>query len=212
MKSDLKAQFSDMYTASDKEPKLIAVPRLPFLMMDGAGDPNGPEFQDAVGALYGTAYALRFALKKATPPRDLSVMPLEGLWWCEGMDGFDPERREAWRWTLMILQPDFVTRAMVKEALGELAERRGRTPATAKLRLGTYNEGKAVQMLHIGPYSAEARTLERMREFIRAAGLEQTGKHHEIYFSDPRRTSPEKLRTVLRQPVRKAAKVRAVGA
>jgi hypothetical protein len=112
----------------------------------------------------------------------------------------------------MILQPDFITRPVLQDAIEAVAERRGRTPALARLRLTTYHEGKAVQMLHIGPYSAEALTLERMRDFIAASGFEHAGKHHEIYLSDPRRTAPEKLKTVLRHPVRKAAKVKAAGA
>jgi hypothetical protein len=134
------------------------------------------------------------------------------VWWCEGLDVFDPEQKDAWRWTLMILQPEFITRAMLKVALADLGERRGRTPALSRIRLTTFNEGRAVQMLHVGPYAAEARTLERMRDFVRVSGLEATGKHHEIYLSDPRRAAAEKLRTILRQPVRKAAKVRAAGA
>jgi hypothetical protein len=139
-------------------------------------------------------------------------MPLEGLWWCEGADHFDVERRDAWRWTLMILQPDFVTRPSLKAALAELAGQRGRTPALSKMKLVTFTEGRAVQMLHVGPHPTEAPTLDRMGAFMAASALERAGKHHEIYLSDPRRTAPEKLRTILRQPVRNAAKVRAVGA
>jgi hypothetical protein len=212
MKADLRVQFKALYTASAKQPGLVTVPRLPFLMIDGAGEPSGPEFQDAVGALYGSAYTIRFALKKAKPARDYPVMPLEALWWSEGMARLDMERRESWRWTLMILQPDFITRAMLKSAVESVGERRGRTPALAKVRLAAYSEGKAVQMMHIGPYSAEAPTLARMGEFMAAAGLEASGKHHEIYFSDPRRTAPEKLKTILRQPVRRAGRARSAAA
>jgi hypothetical protein len=212
MKADLCAEFRALCTASAKAPEVVTVPRLPFLMIDGAGEPSGPEFQDAVGALYGTAYTVKFALKKAKPPREYPVMALEALWWCEGMDRFDMDRREAWRWTLMILQPEFVTRSLVKNAVEQLAERRGRTPALAKVRLATYREGRAVQILHIGPYSAEPPTLGRMRECMAAAGLESCGKHHEIYMSEPRRTAAGKLKAVLRQPVRKAIGARAAAA
>ncbi|HET8546743.1 MAG TPA: GyrI-like domain-containing protein [Bryobacteraceae bacterium] len=198
--------------ASAKDPELVSVPGLRFFMIDGSGDPNGPEFQDAVGALYGAAYTVKFALRKTNPQRDYRVKPLEGLWWCEGIEGFDLERRDTWRWTLMIRQPDFVTRGMLKSAIEQVAERRGRTPALARVRLATYKEGRAVQMLHVGPYSAEARTLERMRAFVTASGLEYAGKHHEIYLSDPRRTAPEKIRTILRQPVKKARKARSAAA
>jgi hypothetical protein len=212
MKTGLRAQLKPLHSPSDTEPQVVTVPRLQFLMIDGEGEPSGPEFQDAVGTLYGTVYTIKSAIKDAKPVPDYPVLPLEGLYWCDGRDSFDMERREDWRWTLLIVQPDFVTRTIVKEAVEQLAGRRGRTPALAKLRLSAFQEGKAVQMLHVGPYSAEKRTLERMHEFIAASGLQNAGKHHEIYLSDPRRTAAEKLKTILRQPVKRAVKVRAAGA
>ena len=124
MKLDLRLQHKRLYQASAKDPALVAVPRLPFLMIDGQGDPTGPEFQDAVGTLYGATYSLKFMHKAAQPPRDFSVMPLEGLWWCDGMEGFDMERRDLWRWTLLIVQPDFIAKAHVKEALAARRETR----------------------------------------------------------------------------------------
>jgi hypothetical protein len=117
MNADLRRQYRALYTASVKEPTLVSVPKLLFLAIDGAGELSGPEFQDAVGALYGAAGAIRTAIKAAEPANDYRTMPLEGLWWCEGADHFDVERRDAWRWTLMILQPDFVTRPSLKAAL-----------------------------------------------------------------------------------------------
>ena len=205
MKVDLRVQHKELYKASALEPQLVTVPKLPFLMIDGQGDPAGPEFQDAVGTLYGTTYALKFSFKNAQPGQDFSVMPLEGLWWCEGIPGFDMDRKDLWRWTLMILQPDFVDKANVKASLAALGEKRGRTPAMGKLRLASFREGKAVQILHIGPYSAERTTIGRIEEYMGVKGLIAAGKHHEIYMSDPRRTAPEKLKTILRVPVGKAS-------
>jgi hypothetical protein len=200
-----------LYTASAQTPELVTIPAFLFFMIDGCGEPGGPEFQDALGTLYGASHAVTSALGKTRTMQD-RVKPLEGLWWCEGLDEFDLEQRDAWRWTLMIRQPDVVTPAMLNGVIEELAERRGRTPALAKIRLDKYSEGRAVQMLHIGPYSAEARTLETMRDFIAAAGLMNAGKQHEIYLSDPRRTAAENRKTILRQPVKKAAKTRAATA
>jgi len=212
MKVDLRSRYKELYKASAMEPQLVKVPKLPFLMIDGQGNPGGLEFQDAVGTLYGTTYALKFNYKNATPARDFSVMPLEGLWWCDGIPGFDMDRKDLWRWTLMILQPEFVDKPSVKLAVNSLGEKRGRTPAMAKLRLANFCEGKAVQILHIGPYSAERTTIGRIEAYMEAKNLVATGKHHEIYMSDPRRTAPAKLKTILRVPVGRTTQVAAAQA
>jgi hypothetical protein len=212
MKLDLRLHHKDLYQASAKEPVLVNVPKLPFLMIDGQGDPSGLEFQDAVGTLYGATYALKFAYKNEGSGQDFSVMPLEGQWWCEGIPGFDMDRKDLWRWTLMVLQPDFVDKVRVKQALEVLGDKRGRTPAMAKLRLASFREGRAVQMLHIGPYSAERTTIGRIEEYLRAKHLRASGKHHEIYMSDPRRTAPERLKTILRVPVARVPRVAAAQA
>jgi hypothetical protein len=212
MKLDLRLQHKRLYQASAKDPALVVVPRLPFLMIDGQGDPSGLEFQDAVGTLYGATYALKSAFKNEPAGQDFSVMPLEGLWWCEGIPGFDMDRKDLWRWTLMILQPDFVDKASVKQALLLLAQKRGRTPAMGRLRLGKFREGRAVQILHVGPYSAERTTIGRIEEYLGAKGLVAAGRHHEIYMSDPRRTAPDKLKTILRVPVARMPRVAAAQA
>jgi hypothetical protein len=212
MKVDLRLRHKDLYNASAKDPQVVTVPKLPFLMIDGQGDPSGLEFQDAVGTLYGATYGLKHSFKNGQPVQDFSVMPLEGLWWCEGIPGFDMDRKELWRWTLMILQPEFVTKASVSQALNTLAEKRGRTPAINKVRLANFREGRAVQILHIGPYSAERSSISRIEDYMRAKKLVAAGKHHEIYMSDPRRTAPEKLKTILRVPVTKATQVAAAQA
>jgi len=198
MKTDLKKDLKPLYTASAKEATMVTAPRLRYLMVNGFGDPNtNPEFQASVEALYTLSYTLKFMLK--AQGQDYVVPPLEGLWWML-MGDFDPERRDDWRWTLMIPQPEQVTKDLLAEAV-TAAQKKKALPALARIRLEIYDEGQAAQILHIGPYSEEAATIERLHAFIRQKGYHFCGKHHEIYLSDPRRTPPEKLRTILRQGV-----------
>ncbi|MBU2670167.1 GyrI-like domain-containing protein [Actinoplanes bogorensis] len=157
-----------------------------YLMVDGHGDPNvGTAFQDAVEALYPVAYKLKFASRDAG--RDYVVPPLEGLWWADDMDSFTAQRdKSRWDWTLMIMVPDWVDTSSVPSSV----------------RIETLSEGRCVQTLHVGAYDDEAAVLERMHtSFIPENGLRMTGRHHEIYLSDRRKTEPAKLRTILRQPV-----------
>jgi len=204
-KSDLRKQLAPLYKASAKEPVLVTVPAMNFLMVDGRGDPNtAPEFQQAIDALYGLSYTLKFAYKKREGI-DYRVMGLEGLWWSEGEDpgeAFRKGDKSRWQWTLMIAQPDFVTPAALDEAREELLARRP-SPAARHVRLERYQEGLAAQVLHVGPYDQERPTIERLHAFFRERGCERAGKHHEIYMSDPRRCAPERLKTILRQPVRR---------
>ena len=203
---DLVRQFKPLYAPSAKHPVIVEVPELAFLMVDGRGDPNTSEqYQDALQALYGVAYTLKFALKKADPERDFKVAPLEGLWWTDG-EPPSPEAvqadRDAWNWTMMIAVPDDVTAAEV--AAADAAARRRPLPAAALVRLERFAEGQAAQVMHIGPYAEEAPTIARLHEFVAAQGYELRGRHHEIYLGDPRRTAPERLKTVLRHPVKPA--------
>jgi hypothetical protein len=200
-KLDLKQTLKQLYSPSAKEPAIVDVPPLNFLMVDGAGDPNSaPEFAEAMGALYTVAYTLKFRLKKADPPVEYVVMPPEGLWWAEDMSEFALDRKDAWQWTLMIAQPEDVTEALVAEAVAEAA-RKKELPGLPNLRLDRFHEGLSAQIMHLGPYAAEAPTISRLHDFIRESGHTLRGKHHEIYLSDPRRAAPEKLRTVIRQPI-----------
>jgi hypothetical protein len=201
-KTDFKKDLKHLYQPSAKKFEVVDVPPMNFLMIDGHGDPNtAQEYQDAIEALYAVAYALKFMSKKEKGV-DYVVPPLEGLWWVENMDEFSLEDKSAWSWTAMVMQPESVTQQMFERAL-EQVEKKKNLPALSKLRLDTYREGLAVQIMHIGPYSAEAPTIARMHAFIEENGYEPAGKHHEIYLSDLRRVAPEKLKTVLRQPVRK---------
>ena len=185
-----------------KEPALVAVPSMSFLMVDGEGDPrDSPAYQQAMEALYGLSFTVKFALRKAKGI-DYKVMPLEGLWWSDDMDSFILDARGKWKWTSMIMQPTMVAAEDIEKAKAEL-QRKKDPPALPRVRFESYDEGPSAQILHVGPYSAERPTIERLHAFIEEQGYERRGKHHEIYLGDPRRADPSKLRTILRQPVAK---------
>jgi hypothetical protein len=210
---DLKKELKYLYLPSAKKVEIVQVPRLQFAMIDGAiekGQEPGTStgFQEATQALYGIAYTLKFMLKKRKSHAvDYPVMALEGLWWVE--DGnFDIRVKDNWHYSLMILQPDVITREVFDAGLAEVRRKRGDSPALAQLRLAYYEEGTCMQVMHIGPYSEEPATVERMKAFAAENGYEDCvglgGKHHEIYLGDPRKADPAKLKTVLRHPLRPA--------
>ena len=209
---DLKKDLKRFYQPTAKKPEVIEVPRFQFAMIDGAiekGSEPGksPAFAEATQAVYGISYTLKFMLKKRKAnPIDYPVMALEGLWWV--VDGkFDITVKDNWHYTLMILQPDAITPALFAEGLGEVKRKRGDSPALSKLRLGFFEEGLSVQMMHVGPYATEPATLKTMLDFAAEQGYRDQvglgGKHHEIYLGDPRKADPLKLKTVLRHPVGK---------
>ena len=200
MKTDFKKTL-DAYQAKQHLFRVVDVPPMQYLMVDGHGDPNSSaEFSEAIEALYPVAYKLKFASKELG--RDYVVMPLEGLWWSSDMATFTSARdKSRWNWTLMLMTPDWITVDQVGVAIAKAGA--GDRPASLdKVRLESLAEGRCVQTLHVGSFDDEAETLARMHdEFIPDAGLTMTGKHHEIYLSDFRRVEPAKLRTILRQPV-----------
>lgn len=200
---DLRKRLAKLYAPSGKEFSLVEVPPLNFLMVDGHGDPNhAPAYGEAIQALYSLAYTLKFTIKRELSA-DFRVMPLEGLWWTEDMADFSVDNKDAWDWTAMIAQPEMVTPERFEAARAEVAKKK-RLPALAKVRLETYAEGLSVQIMHLGPYAAEAPTIARLHgTFLPENGLGPAGKHHEIYLSDPGRTAQEKLKTIIRQPVRR---------
>ncbi|UVI35847.1 GyrI-like domain-containing protein [Brevibacterium spongiae] len=184
----------------------IEVPSLQYLMIDGHGDPNtSPDFSSAVASLYPLAYGLKF-LSKLELGRDYVVPPLEGLWWADDMSAFTSARdKSAWDFTLMLLAPHWLDRGHVDDAVDKVRSK-GSSPRLGEIRFESLREGTCVQTLHIGPFDDEAEVLEHMHsEVIPAAGMVMTGRHHEIYLSDMRRTAPERLRTILRQPVAPAS-------
>lgn len=209
---DLKKQFKYLYQPSAKKVEIVQVPRLQFAMIHGAieeGQEPGtsPAFQEAMMALYGLSYTLKFTSKlRKKKPIDYPVMALEGLWWVE--DGhFDIAVKDNWLYTVMMLQPEHISQEMFEEARQQVRKKRGETTALSKARLEYFEEGLCAQIMHIGPYAAEPATIEQMRIFAHENGYRDCvglgGKHHEIYMSDPRRVAPEKLKTVLRHPVEK---------
>jgi hypothetical protein len=203
-KVDFKRELRHLYQPK-KVFTIVDVPPMQFLMVDGHGDPNVAQaYKDAVEALYAVAYKVKFASKRELG-RDYVVPPLEGLWWAEDMETFTVRRdKSTWDWTMMIMQPEWVDQGMVDRAV-EQVQRSKDLPALPKLRLETYHEGLCVQILHLGSYDDEAPTLHRLHHtYMPEKGYEPAGKHHEIYLGDPRKVAPEKLKTVLRQPVRKA--------
>lgn len=209
---DLKKQFHSLYVPSAKKVEIIQVPKLQFAMIDGSMEVgmepgSSPGFQEALAAIYGIAYTLKFMLKKRKRNAvDYPVMALEGLWWVD--DGaFDIAKKDNWLYTLMILEPDVITQDVFEEGLAQIRQKRGDSPALSRMRLATFEEGLCVQVMHVGQYAAEPATVERMRVFATESGYEDLvahgGKHHEIYMGDPRRADPAKLKTVLRHPIRK---------
>lgn len=202
---DRKRELKQLYSPSTKEFSIAEIPEMSFLMVDGAGNPNtAPAFAQAVEMLFGVAYALKFMLKKGPLALDVPVMPLEGLWWAEDMAAFTAVDKDGWKWTLMIAQPPQVSRDMYQQALAQMAKKKPELPL-AGLRLDRFAEGLSVQIMHVGRFAAEAPTIARMHEFIEQQGYRPSGKHHEIYLSDMRRTAPEKLKTVIRQPIEQAS-------
>jgi hypothetical protein len=197
-KLDLSKELKMFYRAK-KNPEIVDVPVGKFLIIDGKGDPNGEEYQKAIQALYGAAYTLKFHYKAIG--KDFKVMPLEGLWWIN--DGvFDmnkPAPREKWRWTSMIRVPDFIDGKEYHTLLPGIVEKRGKK--VLEVRLISFNEGLSAQIMHIGPYSEEAPTINRLHEWVVMQGYRLRDKHHEIYMSDPRRTKPENLKTIIRHPI-----------
>lgn len=197
---DLKKEYSEHYTARVGKPALVEVPARPFLMIDGAGDPNtSQEYAHAVAALYPIAYGIRAAIKKQTGD-GYTVMPLEGLWWADDMANFSVDDKSDWKWTMMICQPDVATIEMAGAVIPTVTAKR-KLVSGNRIRFEIYEEGAAAQVMHLGPYADEAPTIQLLHEFIADEGLQRSGLHHEIYLGDPRKTDPAKLRTIIRQPV-----------
>lgn len=202
-KIDPKRELKQLYSAR-QAPELVDVPELSFLMIDGHGDPNrSPRYQAAVEPLYAVSYALKFAIKRAGGP-DYTVAPLEGLWWTEDMASFSVADKSDWDWTMMTMQPAEATPELIEKTTREVAQNK-QLPAAAELRLQRYAEGASAQILHLGPYAEEGPTIARLHAFIQEQGRKKHGKHYEIYLGDPRRTAPERLKTIIRQPVSSSA-------
>ncbi len=201
-KIDLKKELKHLYSPPSKEAVIVDVPPMDYLMVDGTGDPNtSQEAQEAIETLFPVAYAIKFIIKKGQAI-DYGVMPLEGLWWTDDMAQFTPENKDIWKFTYMIMQPEYVTADLVEKALEQVKKKKN-LPALPLIRFQSLHEGLSAQILHLGPFSAEGPTVDRLHSFIRENRYSFDGllqKHHEIYLSDFRRVAPEKMRTIIRQP------------
>lgn len=206
---DLRKTLKHLYNPSPKEPAIVEVPIFQFATAEGAIEPGmepgtSPAFAAALEALYGISYTLKFMSKqRAQDPIDYGVMPLEALWSIEQGE-FDIRKKDNWCWRAMIMQPDHITPEMFDAALGKLRKKRDGGAGLDLLKFGRFEEGLAVQVMHLGPYIEEPATLDRMRVYAEEQGYRLHNLHHEIYLGDPRRGTPEKLKTVLRHGVERA--------
>jgi hypothetical protein len=199
-KIDYRTELKAYYQPSSRQIEVVDVPAMHFLMVDGEGDPNtSRSYQDAMEVLFTVSYTLKFTLKKGSLQIDYSVFPLEGLWWADDPSDFIAGNKDKWRWTSMIAQPELITTDLVEAAI-EQAVKKKQLTALRLLRFEPYVEGKAAQIMYVGPFSGEGPTIGLIHSHIRGMGAEPAGKHHEIYLSDFRRTSPDKLKTIIRQP------------
>lgn len=200
-KVDYKKELKNFFSSPKGKFVVVDVPEMNYLMVDGKGDPNTSlDFKNAIEALYSVSYTLKF--KSKGNDQDYTVMPLEGLWIAEDMDSFTQLNKEEWQWTLMIMQPDIITEEMVEQAIEEV--RKKKNPVSLdKVRFERFAEGLSVQVMYVGPFSEEHGTIMKMHEYIEENGYTLRGKHHEIYLSDFNKVAPEKLKTILRQPVGK---------
>lgn len=198
-KVDLKREWKTLYKPSANEVSEVNVPAFNFLMIDGEGNPNASQsYKEAVEALFSVSYAIKFSLRKESGV-DYTVMPLEGLWWADDMATFHADKKESWKWTMMLMQPPEIDKRAVSLAIDGLQKKKS-LPALKNLRYEKFKEGHSAQILHLGPFSTEGPTILRVHDYISARSALR-GKHHEIYLSDIRKAAPDKWKTIIRQPM-----------
>ena len=198
-KIDFKKELKHLYNPSAKEINAVDVPAMNFLLVNGEGAPTSPQYSQAIEALFSVSYTLKFMIKKSMGV-DFSVMPLESLWWVDDMTKFSADRKNEWKWTALIMQPKYVTANDVILAVEQVKKKKN-PPALPKLQFENFKEGPAAQIMYVGPFSAEGSTIEKIHKYIQSNGHKLSGKHHEIYLNNPATTAPEKLKTILRQPM-----------
>jgi hypothetical protein len=199
-KLDFKKAQPALYGGKVGAITTVDVPDMKYFMIDGNGDPNTTqEYKDAIETLYALSYGVKMPFKKKHPAKDYVVPPLEGLWYMDDMTKFTIENKAAWKWTMMIRIPDFVPDEEIVKAVVVIKEKKA-PPSIDKARLEYLVEGKCVQAFHVGPYNAEEPLIKKMHAWIKENGHKERGKHHEVYLSDARKVTPEKLKTILRQP------------
>lgn len=198
-KIDYKKELKAFYKVSAKNVARIKVPKMNFLMVDGVGEPGSVTYTQAVEALFTVSYTLKFMIKKERDI-DYGVLPLEGLWWADDMSDFVKGNKSKWLWTMMIMQPALITKTRVKAAVKQVQEKK-HLPALEQLKFEPFLEGNCAQILHVGPFTEEGPTVERVHTYIRESGCEMVGKHHEIYLTDIRRAAAKNWKTIIRQPM-----------
>jgi len=199
-KIDFKKELKQLYNPSAKGVSVVDVPAMNFLLVDGQGAPITRQYSEAIEALFSVSYALKFIVKKSKGV-DYAVMPLEGLWWVDDMTKFSADRKDEWKWTAMIMQPKYVTASDFNLAVEQIRKKKN-LPALPKVRLESFEEGPTAQIMYFGPFSAEGPTITKIHKHIQNSGHSLSGKHHEIYLNNPARVAPEKLKTILRQPMK----------
>jgi hypothetical protein len=197
---DFKKELKNLYTSSAKEVSVVDVPAMNFLMVDGEGAPASPQYSQAIEALFNVSYTVKFMVKKSNGV-DFGVMPLEGLWWMDDMTKFSADKKDEWKWTAMIMQPKYVTADDFKLAVAQVKKKKS-PPALSKVRFEIFTEGPSAQIMYIGPFSAEGPTIAKIHAYIQNSGHNLSGKHHEIYLNNPATVAPQKLKTILRQPMK----------
>lgn len=201
-KINLMKLSGNLYSPSPNKVSVVDLPGMNSIFLDGEGDPNVSEnFQKAVEALFSVSYTLKNMIKKSSLEVDYSVMPLEALWWTDDPGEFDIERKNLWKWRVMIMQPEYINKDLFDEAVKIVAKKKGIDTRDIKFR--NFNEGLSAQIMHIGPFSEEGRTVKKLHDFIAENGYNFNGLHHEIYLNDYRRVTPENMKTIIRQPVKK---------
>jgi hypothetical protein len=191
-----------LYSPSPNKVSVVDLPGINSISLDGEGDPNVSEnFQNAVETLYSVSYTLKNMIKKSSLEIDYSVMPLEALWWTDTPGEFDIENKNLWKWTVMILQPDYINKSHFDESV--IAVRRKKGIDTGNVIFRSFEEGLSAQIMHIGPFSEEGPTVKKVHDFMKENGYEFNGRHHEIYLNDYRRVAPENMKTIIRQPIKK---------
>lgn len=198
-KIDFRRELRNLYNPSSKEVSFVNVPAMNFLLVDGEGAPTSPQYSEAIGALFSVSYTLKFMVKKEKGV-DYAVMPLEGLWWTDDMTTFSTDRKDEWKWIAMIMQPKYITADDVRVAV-EKVKKKKNPVALPKVRFESFKEGNVAQIMYVGPFSAEGSTIAKIHSQIQKSGRLLSGKHHEIYLNNPATTTPEKLKTILRQPM-----------
>jgi hypothetical protein len=199
-KVDLKKELKNLYNPSSKEVTVVDVPAMNFLLVNGEGAPASPKYIEAIEALFSVSYTLKFIVKKAKGI-DYAVMPLEGLWWADDMTKFSADKKDEWKWTAMIMQPKYVTADDINLAVEQVKKKKNLS-TLLKVRFESFKEGSAAQIMYVGPFSAEGPTIAKIHAQIQNSGHALSGKHHEIYLNNPAKTAPEKLKTIIRQPMK----------